>query len=79
MELWAGGEKGPPGEKNGMRNTLLALALAAATMPLTFGHPAPQNPPATPASKTMKTKKAKKAKVKKPKVKKSKAGSTSGN
>lgn len=55
-----------------MKNSLLALALAAATMPLTFGQTTPpaQNPPANPPAHTA-TAKTAKSKVKKPRVKKS--------
>jgi hypothetical protein len=66
-----------------MKNSLLALALAAATMPLTFaGQSAPQTPSANPPAATSKTHKTKKAKVKKSHVKKNKTngtGSTSGS
>ncbi len=67
-----------------MKNSLLALALAAATMPLTFAGqaaPAAQTPSANPpAATSTKTHKTKKAKVKKSHVKKNKGttGSTSG-
>jgi hypothetical protein len=72
-----------------MKNSLLALALAAATMPLTFGQakPAAQNPPANqPANNTAATSTANtkvKKHTKKSHVKKEKAapatGSTSGS
>ena len=60
------GRNGPQGEKGTMKTTLLAIAMAAATMPLTFA----QNPPApapaqNPPAKTT-TKKAPKKHAKKP-------------
>ncbi len=61
-----------------MNKTLLALALAIASMPLAFGQP--QQPAANPPASTTatKTKKAKKPHVKKSHVKKPKTKGTSG-
>jgi len=66
-----------------MKNSLLALALAAATMPLTFGQAPAQNPPAAnpPAATKSTTAKPKTKKpVKKSHVKKTKkTNSPTGN
>jgi hypothetical protein len=62
-----------------MKNSLLALVLAAASVPLTFAQATPpaQNPPANPPAATKTTKpKTKKTKVKKSHVKKQKPATT---
>ena len=54
------GQEARQGEKGTMKKTLLALGLAAATMPLTFAAQAPNAPAASnpaPATSTAKTKK----------------------